>query len=1435
MKALHLLILIAVAVGCTTNLILLCNAEDIYYVKPTNPLDANDTSFDPDALCPGNPCYTFDYYQQNYSLSFTSNTWIHFLPGIHLLGPGESLIDFHNITNLTLAGSTTSRQSYNYTIPESIIFCQGETGFVFDQIEGLSIQHLTFFSCGGQSSPDLNIAFALGLFNLTNACLSHVAILDSMGYGLLGINVLGISSITDSTVLLGKDSEEYLGGNAVLYFTPSELDCIRLGNDTIQFSIKSSTFSYGQNTYNGSGAAGLWIATESSCSNSYINIFNSSFNENLNLYGVAGVNLDYKVSHQASSMGGNLEIVILEQENSSNYVNIDNCSFRNGISYAGGGINLIVIPSRTFNCFYKKVSINLISIRNSYFNSNVAKFSGGLHVGFSLWNQSCHQNDLQLRGVIFDDNKSIWSGGNAGINSSPYEGNYNLEITDCIFSNGSGMFGGGLLLNLQNNYFVQKNGMDRISITRTKFLDNHADYGGGGVAILATPIRSFVAGGQLGDIMMINCSFANNVATSFNAIYVFGFADVWEHTFSYNIICINLSVFENMPGHAKRCPRCDGKAIGLIYVQNATITNGSFYNNEVGAIKLLSSKLFLGGNISFHNNSGFNGAGIELCTNSYIFLNQNTYVSFTNNHARYAGGAMYVQESDCNRIGIREAKCFFNLNYHYNNLFPISSQMNFASNTAQYAGSALYGGNIDSCIQYKIKQENSNDDFLEIVEYVTAGGPLPHQTFNLSLASPDSADGSQLFDLIFKFHQSGLSVVSSDPTLICLCENGHPNCTLKQKHLSVYPGEVFTVSTVAVGQRDGVVPGVVVAHFAYNSSSHILDDFQISQEVGSMCTSLYYNIFSNESYEELILMAEKPDKVENAPGYSTPPSVLTVTLLPYPPGFTLRGPPPRFKCDCVNVVINFVTSCDIAHSTLHRPATALAWIGYYESTENATSQSSTSGILLHKHCPFDYCKSDDIDINLNYSDDQCAFSRSGILCGSCKPGLSLPLATSRCLSCSNAYLTLILVFILAGMILVFALTALNLTVSEGTISGLVFYANIVHVNKVIFFPTKIMDIFSIFTAWLNLDFGIEICLYDGMDMYARTWLQFVFPLYIWAIVMFMIVSSHYSTIAAKLFGRNNSVRVLATLLLLSYAKILRTIITALSFTTLTYPDKSIKFLWLADANIQYLTGKHVPLFLVALLFLLLSLPYTALLLFLQCLWPRSHYRLLSWMRRIKPFLDAHIGPYKDKYRFWPGLLFLVRIILFMAFAVNSLGDMSLNLLFTSMMIMCLLGFKWIASGIYKNWLLDILEASFFLNLGMLSVSSLYIRSIHSEKMIQNAVSGTSLSIVYATFIGILIYHFRNHVPQTIRKAQQCLLYCCTCAWRRHDMQTDNAELEELVAEDENGANVPNNAAGHNAVSGDSLAQPQPTVQCLRLTFDRNATSGEAILVEDAED
>ena len=111
-------------------------------------------------------------------------------------------------------------------------------------------------------------------------------------------------------------------------------------------------------------------------------------------------------------------------------------------------------------------------------------------------------------------------------------------------------------------------------------------------------------------------------------------------------------------------------------------------------------------------------------------------------------------------------------------------------------------------------------------------------------------------------------------------------------------------------------------------------------------------------------------------------------------------------------------------------------------------------------------------------------------------------------------------------------------------------------------------------AKLNLDLGITTCFYEGMDVYAKTWLQFVFPIYIWSIVGVILVFSNYSRWVTKTLG-NNPVAVLATLFLLSYTKLLRNIIAGVSPTHLHYPNGT-KTVWLYDASVTFLHSKHIP-------------------------------------------------------------------------------------------------------------------------------------------------------------------------------------------------------------------------------------------------------------------
>ena len=77
-----------------------------------------------------------------------------------------------------------------------------------------------------------------------------------------------------------------------------------------------------------------------------------------------------------------------------------------------------------------------------------------------------------------------------------------------------------------------------------------------------------------------------------------------------------------------------------------------------------------------------------------------------------------------------------------------------------------------------------------------------------------------------------------------------------------------------------------------------------------------------------------------------------------------------------------------------------------------------------------------------------------------------------------------------------------------------------------------------------------------------------------------------------LHGREDPVATLATLILLSYTKPLTVTISALSFLILEYPDGSIEVVWLPDGNIRFFQGKHIPLFLAAVLIILVGIPYT---------------------------------------------------------------------------------------------------------------------------------------------------------------------------------------------------------------------------------------------------
>ena len=213
------------------------------------------------------------------------------------------------------------------------------------------------------------------------------------------------------------------------------------------------------------------------------------------------------------------------------------------------------------------------------------------------------------------------------------------------------------------------------------------------------------------------------------------------------------------------------------------------------------------------------------------------------------------------------------------------------------------------------------------------------------------------------------------------------------------------------------------------------------------------------------------------------PAIIEVVIKDCPLGFEIDEA--AKKCICTSYLTTQGIICTIDDERVHK--NPLTWVGNYSGE-----------IVVHQNCPFDYCKSDFTDVDLSNQQEQCDCNRIGVLCGTCRPGLSLVLGTSHCKQCSNIYLLLLIPFTLVGLILVFLLLKCNITVSTGTINGLIFYANILQAIQTAFFPptsnNKFLSMLFVYVSWLNLDLGIQTCFVDGLNTCSQISQLIIFTL-----------------------------------------------------------------------------------------------------------------------------------------------------------------------------------------------------------------------------------------------------------------------------------------------------------------------------------------------------
>ena len=544
---------------------------------------------------------------------------------------------------------------------------------------------------------------------------------------------------------------------------------------------------------------------------------------------------------------------------------------------------------------------------------------------------------------------------------------------------------------------------------------------------------------------------------------------------------------------------------------------------------------------------------------------------------------------------------------------------------------------------------------------------------------------------------------------ICLCyENGSYDCS-NDVLGTVYPGQILQVGLCTPCSRSTLILyAETYESLQTNLSCKITNKAEILNTINSTYTKLINYTIISEAYQmcKLILIIS-----------SYTYEVFYVKLRSCPFGFTLQDG----VCNCDPILKEYIDKCYIDYSAVRRPANT--WI---------TRKQSNSTEYLISYCPMDYCLPHSSNINLLYPDLQCQFNRTGILCSQCQQHLSMVFASSRCLRCTNTYILITIIIIVTGIVLVVLLYLLNLTVTKGTINGIILYANIISINDSIFLTnTNIFGPLKVFISFANLDLGIETCFYNGMDSYAKMWLNLFFPFYLIIIGVFIVVASRYSSRILRL-TYTRSLPVLATLFLLSYTGVLRTVLTVLfSYSTITHlPSGHKQIVWSIDASVQLFRLKFTILFIMCLLLFLLLIPFNITLLFTRYL--SSKFRIIN---QFKPVLDAFQGPYKDRYYYWVGVNLILRSIFFALYGFESKFRLFIA---TLILIIFAIYHGYIKPN--KNKVVNIQELLLLINLTIL-----YAASYYDSGDVFPVITNVMFSLAFVQFVSIVLYHFHSYM------------------------------------------------------------------------------------------
>ena len=788
------------------------------------------------------------------------------------------------------------------------------------------------------------------------------------------------------------------------------------------------------------------------------------------------------------------------------------------------------------------------------------------------------------------------------------------------------------------------------------------------------------------------------------------------------VIMENITAEKNFQNHEFQLPY----KISLFAVQNigSLLLNGSssFTDNYGSVFGVMNTKIVLEGMLHFKNNSAYIGSVFIVIGSSWFILNDGLNAKFIGNSAVTKGGAIYAYNE-------QTQECMFTAPNGSNNI-----SMLFHDNTASYSGSSIFSNNLYNCW--------AGNKYLTLLDAKN----FYHNISNGTL------DG-------------GLSTVV-DRLCICWQQNSF-NCTERFQGTVVYPGMTLHFPMAALDVFNQVTFTEIslvllnygsiseTTFYTFNKKWYLESPMQIiAQSNCTMINATFLKPTSNNHDDPVLpLLIKLSQDLSNL-------HILNF-LVPRecPVGFYFYES--SQKCDCSHVFHNFGYQpvCKISSDgynpliTITLPVATLShWIGII-NIKNVTSFGVSAD--CYRYCNFN-SKYDTYIINdnnksilitasnkLNDKESLCLKNRAGVLCSQCAKGYSVVFGSNDCIRCSNWWLLTIIVYGIAGPLFVYLLYAFKLTLSSGKINGIIFYAQIISIGRVLYItkdnsPNSYFNIVYGLISLINLsiNFKLPLCLYDGMTELWKSGIGLMFPVYLLTIVIGLIIISRYSVRLSNRIA-DSSVQVLVTVVHLSFATLLSSTLDVFTpaYIYTNTSDVPLK-VWQNDGTVEYGKGGHLILMIVTGV-VVGSILITYLTVLLA---GRPLMKINKVREYLRPIYEAIHAPYEhNKEFFFSFSIILVAFLYLLSYIFigsnNSIVDLAIGIPVTGLYF-TIAAF----SRPFKEMYINILNVVIFTVTGIVvgTVWFTYINTLNTAFTIVSATCNTLAILVLVSFILIRI-------------------------------------------------------------------------------------------------